>query len=650
MTSTAMKSRLFSRSLFTLLIVSSCATFDSYSVQSPSGKRYVSIDYLGKSGSATRNVNGTEYSLVPQQAEWAQMLYLDKNYDEVTKGIQELLAHDSESNSFTLFDRYEVISNIPDDKYIGLMKDVLDEWCRKNPDSHIPWLVRGAFYLDLAFNIRGGGYASTVSGDSWKRFHENLEWAQKDLEHSYKLNPKDPNSSCFLIRVDLGLEHDFEEMEKHFINATMACPEHYGARRLKYVFLLPQWYGSVEKMNEFADECLALSDKYPYLGLIKAVVYVDMMVRRNVDGYAGHVERYIDGNNVWPAIEGIYKKILNRYPDSLLARLDYARSAVLSDKKEIALDQFKIIGDRFMMYSFWPSLDNYDEVRSSIRRAIAGDARNRSPHGDANAANTAPSGNSSGNAAGVPPPQIGQSAYPDTQARYRHADQLALQGKNNEALAEYMWCFDEGMRKAPEYAGVRLSFLLNSIVRLGKQYPPALQQLRDRRDAAKASLNTDPRNFSAQADFAAINRELGENDANLAFYDQLPLGGPLRTSFGLRIIDCLIEAKRYRDAVEAKPYESFLKEMGNIVDMASKSPGSPMIHYILNSGGKELEALAGAGNLDQARSLLKLLKKVDQSEQTLKNLRLHLERAGHMELLEDNNQQEPLMRSPLNRT
>lgn len=41
---------------------------------------------------------------------------------------------------------------------------------------------------------------------------------------------------------------------------------------------------------------------------------------------------------------------------------------------------------------------------------------------------------------------------------------------------------------------------------------PALQQLRNRKDAARASLDVDPVTFSAQADFGAINRELGVVD------------------------------------------------------------------------------------------------------------------------------------------
>jgi hypothetical protein len=59
-----------------------------------------------------------------------------------------------------------------------------------------------------------------------------------------------------------------------------------------------------------------------------------------------------------------------------------------------------------------------------------------------------------------------------------------------------------------------------------------------------------------------------------------------------------------------------------------------MSHYIAQSGGRELEALAGAGDLAHARELLQILLKADGSQATLSVLRDHLERAGHGELLE----------------
>src|SRR4051812_32086423 len=46
------------------------------------------------------------------------------------------------------------------------------------------------------------------------------------------------------------------------------------------------------------------------------------------------------------------------------------------------------------------------------------------------------------------------------EARYESAQKLAREGKQAEALQEYLWLFDEGMKQSPSFAGTRVSFLL----------------------------------------------------------------------------------------------------------------------------------------------------------------------------------------------
>ena len=232
--------------------------------------------------------------------------------------------------------------------------------------------------------------------------------------------------------------------------------------------------------------------------------------------------------------------------------------------------------------------------------------------------------------------KLAADTYPDVQGRYNHARELDAQGKSAEALAEYLWCYDEGMRRSAAFTGVRQSFLLHSVVALSQQYPPARQALQDRRDAARLRLQEDPTDSTAQMDFAALNRELGEASATLAFYDQLPAGSPGRATLGRMLFDQLLSAKRYSEAAAAQPYAQF-KQMFEMTAEHMKTRPDPtgrmMSMYVGQSGAKELEALAGAGELDQAKELLQLLLNADHSDDTLFTLRLHLERAGHAELL-----------------
>ena len=232
--------------------------------------------------------------------------------------------------------------------------------------------------------------------------------------------------------------------------------------------------------------------------------------------------------------------------------------------------------------------------------------------------------------------EIASKTHSDVQTRYDHARELARQGKNVKALAEYLWCFDDGMRKSPEFTEQRLNSLLSSVVKLGQNYPPALEALRQRRDAAKTHVLENTNDISSLVNMVALNRQLGESAANLALFNQLPPGSRGREILGRYVFDQLIEARRYPEAAAAQPFDQFKRLFDLIIKQFDAHPERKgrVSRYVGQSGGKELEALAGAGDLDHARELLQALLKADHSEATISALRDHLKRAGHGELLD----------------
>ncbi len=130
-------------------------------------------------------------------------------------------------------------------------------------------------------------------------------------------------------------------------------------------------------------------------------------------------------------------------------------------------------------------------------------------------------------AAGPSPAVVEQDADP-MQVK-QQAGKLAEQGLYEEALAKLLWCFDEGAKVSPSFIGVRLSFLLVQIVELGEKYPPALDALQERRDAAemRATNNKGTQRYSYDLmDLVALNQYLGEDAANLEIYEKLKSESP----------------------------------------------------------------------------------------------------------------------------
>ena len=226
-------------------------------------------------------------------------------------------------------------------------------------------------------------------------------------------------------------------------------------------------------------------------------------------------------------------------------------------------------------------------------------------------------------------------------ARYKRAQELAKAGQAEEALKEYLWCFDEGMPRVAGYGGVRFSFLLSQITKLGEQYPAALSALRERRDAAERRMAASATDYDATSTFGSINRVLNEKNRTLTAFDQLQSDDPRRKRLGSEVFDELIKRKSYRDAFGARPYammsssfESSARDMPGIAVM----PNADKIReanrlYVVSSALKNIEVLAGAGELDDARKLADRLLTYDGSEATRQELQKNLERAGQPNLL-----------------
>lgn len=229
----------------------------------------------------------------------------------------------------------------------------------------------------------------------------------------------------------------------------------------------------------------------------------------------------------------------------------------------------------------------------------------------------------------------------DPMKRQTLGRELARSGRNEEALKEFLWCYDEGLKYRPSYVGVRSSYLLGDIARLGREYPPALAALKERRDLAEKSLSTDPKNRVAAGEYASLNHALEEDRTTLTYFDKLRGDSPIRRSLGYHIFDLLLDAKRYKDAAEVRPYHFFLgtfeEGIAHLKEMdTTKLPNGAaemLRKYEVESAAKEVEALAGAEIQDDADTLIKKVLAFDHSAAAVATLRDHLARAGHADLL-----------------
>ena len=148
---------------------------------------------------------------------------------------------------------------------------------------------------------------------------------------------------------------------------------------------------------------------------------------------------------------------------------------------------------------------------------------------------------------------LAQGDENDPMLRMELGDAYREMSRYDEALREYLWCFDEGAVHDPAYAGVRLSFLLGDIAGLGASFAPARDALVERRDAAKRRILDGETGDEAATVFARINDRLGEGAATLVLFDGLKDSDVLHTEAARALVreafDLLVETGRYGEIV-----------------------------------------------------------------------------------------------------
>jgi thiol-disulfide isomerase/thioredoxin len=230
----------------------------------------------------------------------------------------------------------------------------------------------------------------------------------------------------------------------------------------------------------------------------------------------------------------------------------------------------------------------------------------------------------------------------DPSARMQFGMALAQKGKDAEALAEFLWCFDHGLEASPSFGGVRVSFLLMYINNLAAHYPPARQALENRRDERQAKVAAGSTDFPTIQDLVSLNKTLGQEARNLVVFDQLPADSKTRGLISPLLTDQFLEAKRYADVLQgtdgkaafSKAVDRFNRMLGSLGKdnpMRERTEAS-FRQMTIKKGAQFFEALAGLNRNQEAKDLAGQILKFDSSPDTRASLAQAAQRAGNDEL------------------
>jgi tetratricopeptide (TPR) repeat protein len=145
----------------------------------------------------------------------------------------------------------------------------IDAWVAAEPTSFAPLLARCSYLDAVAWQRRGGAYASATPSGSMDGMHEAMQRAQADCEAALERAPRLIVARQRLLAM-ASAQGDRASARRQLELALDACPSCFGIRDLALTYLQPRWGGSLDVMRAFADEAIRTHPEARYLGRLAA--------------------------------------------------------------------------------------------------------------------------------------------------------------------------------------------------------------------------------------------------------------------------------------------------------------------------------------------------------------------------------------------
>jgi hypothetical protein len=217
-------------------------------------------------------------------------------------------------------------------------------------------------------------------------------------------------------------------------------------------------------------------------------------------------------------------------------------------------------------------------------------------------------------------------------------------GSEDAALKDFLVAFD-CVALDPAFVGVRGGSLLPEIIDLGRRYPPALEALRERREALKRQLNGDSSVGWREAHYyGKLSECLDDRPAIVAMLEALwsrKDRAEVRSTLATTVLRELLAQRRYREIYEAikefrtPPASQITWSLEFLAATRRVDQVSPGVHSVSSAEssvreriGTAFEVLLGVGKLADAAELADLLLEGLPGDDTVKALVEHAVATG----------------------
>ncbi len=213
------------------------------------------------------------------------------------------------------------------------------EYLKKRfPNTAFVALAEARYWIDYAWDARGSGYASSVSEEGWKLFHERLRKAERVLIETKPYSSTLPSWYEEMIVVQSALDRPEDERDKTFIEGATKYKTFYPIYFAMLNHLTPKWGGSWETVDNMVKWSIENT---------KAIDGNSMYARlywTTDQGMEAGANPFKTSHASWEKIKQGFEDLMARHPKSKWNLNNFARFACQAEDKETFLKLRRQIG------------------------------------------------------------------------------------------------------------------------------------------------------------------------------------------------------------------------------------------------------------------------------------------------------------------
>jgi hypothetical protein len=193
----------------------------------------------------------------------------------------------------------------------------LQAWIAAKPDSITARVSLANVLVNYAWKARGGGWANTVTDESWRLFGDRLHQAMAVLKAAGNLKAQCPYYWTVKMRAALGLQMDKNQFNDIFQQAMNYESDYEPSYLQRAVYLMPRWYGGEGELETDLEESANQMGGENGDMLYTQVVW-------GIHARASSPNVFEENHFSWPRVDRGFAVIEERFPDSLAAKSERA--------------------------------------------------------------------------------------------------------------------------------------------------------------------------------------------------------------------------------------------------------------------------------------------------------------------------------------